>query len=79
MILALLAVAISSVQPRQGQYARVGVAVVWMLSYYLVLVLNRWLIEQGFVPSILGLWPVHMVFGLVAARNLYLLGRPAAE
>ena len=79
VILALLAVAISSVQPRQGQYARVGVAVVWMLTYYLVLVLNRWLIEQGFVPSALGLWPAHMVFGFAAARNLYLLGRPAAE
>jgi len=79
VVLALLAVAISSVQPRQGQYARVGVAVVWMLTYYLVLVLNRWLIEQGFVPSTLGLWPAHLVFGLVAARNLYLLGRPAAD
>ena len=78
-ILALLAVAISGVQPRQGQYARVGVAVLWMVSYYLLLVLNRWLIAQGLVPSILGLWPVHLAFGLAATRNLYLLGRPAAS
>ena len=78
-ILALLAIAHSTVQPRQGQYARVGSAMIWMLTYYLVLMLNRWLFEQGFVPSILGLWPAHLVFGLVAARNLYSLGRPAAQ
>ena len=41
--------------------------------------INRWLIEQGLVPSILGLWPVHLAFGLAATWNLYLLGRPAAE
>ena len=29
--------------------------------------------------GILGLWPAHLVFGLVAARNLYSLGRPAAQ
>ena len=79
VILALLAVAISSVKPRQGQYARIGVAVLWMVSYCLLLVLNRWLIAQGLVPSILGLWPVHLAFGLAATRNLYLLGRPAVS
>ena len=78
-ILALLAIANSAVQPRQGQYTRVGSAMVWMLTYYLVLMLNRWLVEQGLVPHILGLWPAHLVFGLVAARNLYLLGRPTSQ
>ena len=78
-ILAMLAIAHATVQPRQGQYARVGGAMIWMLAYYLTLMLNRWLLEQGYLPSMLGLWPTNLAFGLIAARDLYLLDRPAAQ
>lgn len=79
VILALLAIANATVQPRQGPYARLATGMVWMLSYYLVLLLNRWLIEKGFIPSVIGLWPVHLVVGIYAARGLRTLAKPATR
>lgn len=77
-ILALLAIGKSTVQPRQGQYARVGTGMIWMLGYYLALLLNRWLIEQGLIPDALGLWLVHGFFATLAVAGLRALGRPIA-
>ena len=79
LILALLAVTKAPVQPRHGQYARVGEAILWMLAYYLMLLLNRWLIEQEHLPSLLGLWPVHIAFGAVAVRGILQLGQPGLK
>lgn len=79
LVLALLAVAKSTVQPRQGQYARVGSGMLWMLGYYLLLLLNRWLIETAALPHQLGLWPVHLIFAACAVKGLRDLGLPAAR
>ncbi|NCF45398.1 MAG: LPS export ABC transporter permease LptF [Proteobacteria bacterium] len=79
LVLALLAVAKSTVQPRQGQYARVGSGMLWMLGYYLLLLLNRWLIETAALPHQLGLWPVHLILAACAAKGLRDLGLPAAR
>ena len=43
---------------------------VWMLGYYLALMLNRWLIQEDFIPGTLGLWPVHLAVGVYAALGL---------
>ena len=79
VILALLAIANATVQPRQGPYARLATGMVWMLSYYLALVFNRWLIEEGFLPGAFGLWPVHLAVGVYAAVGLRKLAMPAAR
>ena len=79
LILALLAIANAAVQPRQGPYARLAAGMVWMLGYYLALMLNRWLIEEDFIPGTLGLWPVHLAVGVYAALGLRTLAKPAAR
>ena len=77
LILALLAIANATVQPRQGPYARLGAGMVWMLSYYLALLLNRWLIEEGLLPSVIGLWPVHIAVAAYTVMGLRTLAKPA--
>jgi hypothetical protein len=51
----------------------------WMLCYYLLLLLNRWLIETAALPHQLGLWPVHLIFAACAVKGLRDLGLPAAR
>ena len=77
LILALLAIAKSPVHPRSGQFARVGSGLVWMLAYYLALVLNRWLIDEGHLGNVIGFWPVHLGFGVYTLAMLGKLGQPA--
>ena len=79
VILALLAIANATVQPRQGPYARLATGMVWMLSYYLALLLNRWLIEKGFIPGVIGLWPVHLIAAIYAVKGLRTLAMPATR
>jgi lipopolysaccharide export system permease protein len=73
----LLAVGISSVEPRQGRFAKVVPGLLMMLIYYLALLVNQNAIAEGQVPTILGLWPVHATFAGIAMYCLYRLGLPA--
>ncbi len=78
LISGLLAVGISRVRPRQGRFAKVLPGMLLMLLYYLLLLLGRSALGEGQLPSMVGLWPVHALFGGIAAFLLNRLGRPVS-
>ncbi len=66
-LLALLAIPMSQVKPRQGRYATLLSAVLIYVVYMNLLFAGRNLIEQKMVPLWLGLWWVHLIaLGLIA-------------
>jgi len=64
-VLAILAVPLARLRPRQGRYANMGIA---LLAFFLYVLLTRlagvW-VERQTIPSALGVWWVHAgVFGI---------------
>lgn len=84
LLLSLLAVPLSRSSPREGRYARVGVAFLVYLLYVNLLSIARVWVERGQVPEWLGLWWVHAGMALFAIGLLVresrgpLFPRPAA-
>jgi lipopolysaccharide export system permease protein len=75
ILLTLIAVPLSRLQPRQGRYARVGAAIVaYFLYSNLLSVAKAWL-EKGDLPPLVGVWWVHL---LALGVGLYLLRREAS-
>ncbi len=72
----LLAVGIARVNPRQGRFAKVVPGMLLMLSYYLVLLTNKFALVEGIVPAAAGLWLAHLIFVGIAAGLLTRLGKP---
>jgi lipopolysaccharide export system permease protein len=66
MVLALLAVPLSRLKPRQGRYARVWLAVVIYFLYLNLVSAGKVWISRGTVPAVLGLWWTHAVVVLLA-------------
>jgi lipopolysaccharide export system permease protein len=66
MVLALLAVPLSRLKPRQGRYARVWIAVVIYFLYLNLVSAGKVWIARGTVPAALGLWWTHAVVVLLA-------------
>jgi lipopolysaccharide export system permease protein len=66
MVLALLAVPLSRLKPRQGRYARVWIAVVIYFLYLNLVAAGKVWIGRGTVPAALGLWWTHAVVVLLA-------------
>ncbi len=73
-VLALIAVPLSRLNPRQGRYARVWLAVLLYLLYLNLVTLGRSWIARGTLPSALGLWWTHAAIILAAA---VMIGVPA--
>ncbi len=67
IVLAIVAVPLSRLKPRQGRYARLWVAVVLYLLYSNLVALGRSWIEHGTAPASLGLWWTHAAVIGVAA------------
>jgi lipopolysaccharide export system permease protein len=65
-VLALLAVPLSRLSPRNGRYARVGVGLLIYVIYVDTLAIARISVERGGVPEWAGMWWVHAVLGLGA-------------
>jgi lipopolysaccharide export system permease protein len=63
-ILALLAVPLAKLWPRQGRYARVWQGIVLYFVYMSLLSAGQVWLERGTTPQVLGLWWVHV--GLLA-------------
>jgi len=59
LILAILAVPLARLRPRQGRYARVGYFILVYLLYKGVLVIAGESVGRGQVPTWLGMWWVH--------------------
>lgn len=76
LVVTLIAVPLSSVNPRQGKFGKMLPAIVLFLSYFLLLTASRSGIESGAIPSAIGLWPVH-ICGLILGIILILQHRSA--
>jgi lipopolysaccharide export system permease protein len=60
IILIFIAVPLSVVNPRQGKFAKMLPALMMFLGYLLLLTSMRSAIEKNAIPSVVGLWPVHI-------------------
>ncbi len=70
VILTLLAVPLSELQPRQGRYARVGVVILVLFIYFNLLSVARTWVEKSTAPELLGMWWPHLLV-LAAAGWLW--------
>ncbi len=66
VVLALLAVPLARLRPRQGRYARVWVAVVIYFLYLNLISAGKVWIARGQLPAALGLWWTHAAVVLLA-------------
>ena len=66
VVLALLAVPLARLRPRQGRYARVWIAVVIYFVYLNLISAGKVWIARGTVPAALGLWWTHAAVALLA-------------
>ncbi len=69
VIVALLAVPLSELRPRQGRYGRIGVVILVFFIYVNVLSAARTWIEKGWLSPAIGVWWTH---ALVLALAAYL-------
>ena len=74
VVLALLAVPLSYIAPRQGRYGKVGIALVVYIVYFNLMVYTKAELEAGSLPLVLNFWWVHLIFiiftaGLLIKRN----------
>jgi lipopolysaccharide export system permease protein len=77
IVLAVLAVPLARLKPRQGRYARVWLAaVVWLIYSNLISAGQAW-VAHGSVPAVVGLWWAHAVVVLLAIAVI--LGPRAAQ
>ena len=74
IIMTLVAVPLSVVNPRQGKFGKMLPALLLFLSYFLLLTAVRSGIEKASVPSYIGLWPVHFIV-LILGGSLLIKGR----
>ena len=63
--LVLIAVPLSAVDPRQGRFGKMLPALLLYLGYFLLLLASRRIMEDGKLPSFVGLWWVHLVMLIV--------------
>ena len=73
-ILAMIAVPLSAVNPRQGRFGKILPGLGIFFIYYIMLVLAKSALEDGVIPPRVGMWWVHLL-GLVTATLLLLRER----
>lgn len=75
LFLVLIAVPLSAVDPRQGRFGKIMPGLLLYIGYFLLLLAARRGMEDGKIPTYIGLWWVH---GVVLLIGLVLLirGRP---
>lgn len=72
VFLALLAVPLGKLKPRQGRFAKLALGIFVFLLYFGLLTSAKAWLGQGKLPSVFGLWWVHV---LVASLTAYLMFR----
>lgn len=71
LILAILAIPLSAVDPRAGRSANFALAIIIYILYInLLSIIQAW-IAQDKISGIVGLWPIHIIFGSVAIYMVY--------
>ena len=78
IIMTLVAVPLSVVNPRQGKFGKMLPALLLFLSYFLLLTAMRSGIERQAVPQYIGLWPVHFLV-LILGFSLLFKGRKSGR
>ncbi len=73
-ILTLIAVPLSVVNPRQGKFAKLVPALALYLGYFILLNAGKFAVEDGKIPTSVGLWWIH-VSALFIGAFLILRGR----
>ncbi len=61
LVLAVLAVPLARLRPRQGRYARIWIAILIFLLYSQLISVGKVWIARGHAPPYLGLWWTHAV------------------
>jgi lipopolysaccharide export system permease protein len=79
MLLAMIAIPLAKVQPRQGRYAKFLPAVLIYMLYYNLLTVVRRYIANGTFPSFPGMWVVHIAFFVFAIFLLLQVSGRLAE
>ncbi len=74
IMVALLAVPLSKVSPRQGRYARLLPSILLYLTYLALLTSARSGMDEGESGAVLRFWSVHLLFAVIAF-NLHFTGR----
>lgn len=69
---ALCAFAIARTRPRSGRYGQIFPGLMIFLTYYVLLLVARKLVEEYEIQLLFGLWPVHM---LAAVTFMYFCSR----
>lgn len=62
IVLALLAVPLSYIAPRKGQFGKIGYALLVYIAYFNLMAFGRNQLEQGSIPLMLNFWWVHLIF-----------------
>jgi len=70
LVLGVLAVPLSRTAPREGRFARFGMALLIYMIYTNLLSIGRVWLERGVVDDRMGLWWVHAIVGLLALLML---------
>ena len=60
ILLILIAVPLSVVNPRQGKFGKIFPALMLFLTYFLLLTAMRSGVEKHAIPHLIGLWPIHL-------------------
>ncbi len=79
VVVSLLAVPLSRVNPRQGRFARLLPSILLYLSYVMILTSVRSGLEKGELTAAYSIWLVHLGFFLLALCLHFLGGRLAVQ
>src|SRR5690554_1091570 len=71
LIVTLIAVPLSKVNPRQGRFLKLLPAILLYMTYLALLVAARSALDKGQIPIGLGLWPVHALFLVIGLLLVY--------
>jgi lipopolysaccharide export system permease protein len=71
LVLTLLAVPLARLRPRQGRYARMGLAILLYFIYSNLLAAAKVWVARGVMPEALGLWWVHGALVALALLALF--------
>jgi lipopolysaccharide export system permease protein len=66
LILAVLAIALAKVSPRQGRFAKFLPAILFYIIYCNAMIFTRRLLAEEDISSIYGIWSAHILFGVLA-------------
>ena len=72
LILTLLAMPLSKVNPRQGRFAKLLPAIFIYVAYLSLLLATMDAVGKGKIPGAIGMWPIHLAFlaiGLLLTFN----------